>query len=197
MSKFFRSRSRQSSLGALVGLIHNTDDLVDQWWENIRGVAPIDRLYYSASALGDWSLIWHLAGTAQGVLDHERGWHRATRLAAALGVESALVNGAVKSLFRRTRPVASALRPYKLRIPVTSSFPSGHASSAFMAARLLSDQNHQAPLWYALAALVSTSRVHVRIHHASDVLAGAALGVLLGEVAVRIAPLPPLDSPGS
>lgn len=191
----FRSRTPHSPLRQLVERVHNADDRIDRWWEVLRGVELIDRVYYSASALGDWSLIWHLAGTAQGVLDHERGWQRATRLAAALGVESALINGPIKSLFRRTRPIQHSLRPHKLRMPVTSSFPSGHASSAFMAARLLSDKNNQAPLWYALAAVVATSRIHVRIHHTSDVVGGALMGVVLGEIAVRIVPLPEVVAP--
>ena len=40
-----------------------------------------------------------------------------------------------------------------------------------------------------LAAVVASSRVYVRIHHASDVIAGAALGVALAELTKRIYPL--------
>jgi len=36
---------------------------------------------------------------------------------------------------------------------------------------------------------VAASRVYVRMHHASDVIAGAALGVALGVVARRVLPL--------
>jgi membrane-associated phospholipid phosphatase len=42
-----------------------------------------------------------------------------------------------------------------------------------------------------VAAVVATSRVHVGIHHASDVAAGAALGLVLGRVALKVWPLPP------
>jgi membrane-associated phospholipid phosphatase len=34
-------------------------------------------------------------------------------------------------------------------------------------------------LWIVLATTVSTSRFHVRIHHATDVVAGAVVGVAL------------------
>jgi undecaprenyl-diphosphatase len=44
------------------------------------------------------------------------------------------------------------------------------------------------PAWFALAALVAGSRVYVRMHHASDVIGGAVLGVALGTVLRRIVP---------
>ena len=72
--------------------------------------------------------------------------------------------------------------PFRLRTPRTTSFPSGHASSGFMAATLLADGG-RAPgrwAWYGLAAVVASSRIHTRSHHASDVVAGAALGLVLG-----------------
>jgi undecaprenyl-diphosphatase len=36
------------------------------------------------------------------------------------------------------------------------------------------------PGWYALASAVAASRVYIRLHHASDVAAGAAVGLALG-----------------
>ena len=72
--------------------------------------------------------------------------------------------------------------------PITSSFPSGHAASAFTAAMLLRD-SPLAPVYFVLAGLVATSRVYVKMHHASDVLVGAALGVAMGAVARRVLPL--------
>ncbi len=179
--------SATPTIGHAVGRF---DAEVDRAWDHIRGIPSVDRLFYSASALADWSLIWHLLGSAQSVADPVHGWRRIARLSASLGIESALVNGPVKSLFRRTRPVHEGERPHQLRMPATSSFPSGHASSAFMAARLLSDRSRFGPAWYAIAAVVATSRIHVRIHHASDVIGGAVLGVALGEIAARVLPLP-------
>ena len=46
---------------------------------------------------------------------------------------------ASRSLFRRKRPVPQFERPYHLRMPRTTSFPSGHATASFTAAVLLSD----------------------------------------------------------
>jgi undecaprenyl-diphosphatase len=55
-----------------------------------------------------------------------------------------------------------------------------------VAASLLSRRSRYGLLWYALAVLVATSRIHVRIHHASDVAGGALIGVALGGIARRI-----------
>jgi undecaprenyl-diphosphatase len=164
------------------------DDAVDRVWDRLRGNPAMDRLFYTASELGDFSLIWHLLGTARGVATRG-GTREATRLALALGAESALVNGVVKSAFRRERPIHDADQPHQLRQPLTSSFPSGHASAAFLAATLLSERSKVKPLWYGLAAIVATSRIHVRIHHASDVVVGAGIGLALGRLVRKAVPL--------
>jgi undecaprenyl-diphosphatase len=167
------------------------DEAVDTRMDDLRGHPVLDRVMYTASELGDWSLIWHLVGTAQ-ALRPGRDPASALRLTALLGVETVLVNGVVKSGFRRHRPVweSERPRPHRLRQPRSSSFPSGHASSALMSAGILSEDDRLAPLYYGLAAVVAASRVYVRIHHASDVLAGAALGIVLAQAARRVWPAP-------
>lgn len=152
-----------------------------------------DRFFYSLSSAGDHSLLWvAIAATRQAVAGGRP--RSAVRLMAVLAAESALTNGLVKSVFRRLRPVSDepqgplAPLPYGLRRPITSAFPSGHASAAFTAAAFLAKGDPLAPAYYALAGAVSASRVYVRLHHFSDVLAGAALGVVLGRLARRLAP---------
>ncbi|MGA1376462.1 MAG: phosphatase PAP2 family protein [Steroidobacteraceae bacterium] len=103
----------------------------------------------------------------------------------SLGVESLVVHQGVKRLFRRERPTDSGDERFTVRTPSTSSFPSGHASAAVFAATVLTtlDGKRSAPLWFGLAAVVGTSRAFVRIHHASDVIGGAAVGLGLGLLA--------------
>lgn len=161
------------------------DDAVEQFFDLLRGRPVVDRIMYGVTEVADFSVLWHLLGTAQG-LTRTDGFERALRLSASLGVESLLVNGVVKSLVRRRRPVPDFERPHPLRVPVTSSFPSGHASAAFVAAALLSEGSRAKPAYYALAAVVAVSRIHVRIHHASDVAGGIALGIGLGAVAKKV-----------
>ena len=121
-----------------------------------------------------------IPGSATAV--EQRSVRDAVAISAALGIESAMINGPVKMLFRRERPIAENQRPHTLRIPRTSSFPSGHATSGFCAAVLLGTRaaRWKRPFYFLLAAVVAHSRIHVRIHHASDVVAGAAIGTLFG-----------------
>jgi undecaprenyl-diphosphatase len=170
-------------------LVTSFDDAVDRRVDRLRGHRALDRTMYAVSELGDFSLIWHIVGVSQALLPG-RDPMSAVRLSTILGVESVLVNGGIKSLFRRTRPVwdDDTPRPHKLRTPLSSSFPSGHASSAFTAAGVLSQGDPLWPLYYGLALVVASSRVYVKIHHASDVVAGAALGVGLARIARRAWP---------
>ena len=210
--------TRRRPVGALRGVlplqfsrrVSRLDRVVDARFARLRGNPPADRLFYSASALGDFSLIWHMAGVAR-ALRSSRHEQEALRLSTALVLDSIVVNAGVKSLFRRTRPLREEHRHLHLRRPRSSSFPSGHASSAFMAASMLSSgaplwNRRQAadpsqpyartgwagPLgWYALATVVAASRVHVGIHHASDVVVGALMGTVFGRLARRLWPLGP------
>jgi membrane-associated phospholipid phosphatase len=170
---------------ALVDHVHRFDDAADASLDHLRGTPALDKVMYAASEVADFSVLWHLIGITKGVFGNKRSVDAAYRLSAILGVESLLVNGLIKRLFRRQRPTHDAERPLPLRQPLTSSFPSGHASAAFTAATVLADASPLAvkPAWYALAAVVASSRVYVKIHHASDVVAGAVLGLALGRLA--------------
>jgi undecaprenyl-diphosphatase len=129
-------------------------------------------------------MVWHAFGALRAIARREPGY--ALRFSTALGIESAFTNGLVKSLFRRVRPLEHFTNddplPYGMRRPITSSFPSGHAATAFMCAAVLSKGNRAAPFYFGLAALISFSRVYTRMHHTSDVVAGAALGLALGGI---------------
>jgi undecaprenyl-diphosphatase len=165
------------------------DTAVETALDRVRGNPIVDRTFYAATELGDWSLIWHMIGAARGLTSDQRA-DEAFRLSAVLGAETVLVNGIIKSFFNRTRPDWEQHRAFRIRKPRSSSFPSGHASAAFTAAAVLSEDDPLWPLYYGVAVVVATSRVYVKIHHASDVVAGAALGMLLGRAARRAWPKP-------
>lgn len=173
-------------------VIDRLDDRVDELWGRIlRGRPGVDRVFYLASELADFSVIWQLVGLAQGTRRGPDDTEATVRLGLVLLAESALVNQGVKRLFRRRRPIMTQPRPHHLRVPRTSSFPSGHASAAFTAAGILASREPRLrPVIYAGAVIVATSRIHVRVHHASDVLAGAALGAVFARIATRAWPLP-------
>ena len=159
--------------------IRRFDSAVERAFARVRGRTPVDRTFYTASELGDHALIWHLLATAQGL---RRGGDLAgtVRVVTIMGIESIIVNGVVKSMFRRQRPVHDGPRPFNLRQPLTSSVPSGHASAAAVFVVVAGEGDSLAPLYLALGTLIGASRVHVRIHHPSDVLGGAVIGAALG-----------------
>lgn len=164
------------------------DEAGEAFFAALRGGATADLVFYAASRAAEFSLCWHALSIAGAVFVPPLRPH-AVRLTVALGVESVLVNGMIKPIFKRPRPDLIPGSP-RLRRPKTASFPSGHASSASMAGVLLSDAvPTAAPLWALAAAVVAGSRVHTRMHHTSDVLAGAAVGVALGVAVKALRPL--------
>lgn len=169
--------------------VRQFDAAVDRAFDRLRGNPVADRTFYALSELGDFGLIWMLIGAARGLRGDDEA-EEFLRLVVTMAAESAIVNGGIKSMFRRERPVVEDDRPHRLRIPVTSSFPSGHASSAMTAAVLLGQGRRTAPLYFGLGLAVAASRVYVRIHHASDVVAGLGVGLLIGKGAKRIWPGP-------
>jgi membrane-associated phospholipid phosphatase len=97
----------------------------------------------------------------------------------ASGVATTLIKGAVN----RTRPDSSGGSRWD------SSFPSGHTSDYFSIATVYALKYHQLviPL-YVVGAGVAFSRIYLGKHYATDVLGGAALGILTGWLTVRFEP---------
>jgi membrane-associated phospholipid phosphatase len=61
-----------------------------------------------------------------------------------------------------------------------NSFPSGHATTAFVLAAMLSLMYNRSLFWILLAALVAYSRVYLFQHFLRDVIFGSLIGVLFG-----------------
>lgn len=158
-----------------------------------RGRFGLDRVFYTASFLGDHGLIWITLAVMRyftGIGGTEEAHYAGIRSVVAEGAQAILVNGGIKSLFRRKRPVPEFDRPYHLRIPRTTSFPSGHATASFTGAVLLSDGTSWAWFLFPLACVIAFSRIYVRIHHASDVIGGVVIGLLIGFAIRAVFPLP-------
>ncbi len=162
------------------------DERIEKWLEPRRSAA-LDDVMYGVSSAADHALLWLAFGAARTLRRRDLAW--GGRYLGALAGES-LVTNAVKLTFRRVRPPDHFSNdeplPHQMRRPITSSFPSGHAVTAFTAAAVLSRGSRLAPVYYGLATTIAASRVYTRIHHASDGIAGVALGVALGRVARRL-----------
>lgn len=102
-----------------------------------------------------------------------------------ISVLAALVMG-IKFLVRRKRPAGEWGGIYRSTDP--HSFPSGHAARAFLIAVIGSALG---PAWLAVilwiwAPLVAIARVAMGVHYVSDIVAGAALGVLFAILGLQI-----------
>lgn len=167
-------------------LVATFDDRVDALAARLRGRGAADRAFYALSQAANHSLLWHGINLGDALVAGRAGRRRALRRSIILAVDQAVVNGPVKLVFRRGRPQPAIDHPHPLRAPVTSSFPSGHASAGACAATLLSHDLGAGPLWWSLAAGVAWSRVHVGVHHGSDIAGGAVLGLALARIGERL-----------
>ncbi len=177
-----------TTFGPIEAQVEQFDLQVERFAASLRGNPGVDAVMYALSEAANHSILWHAINFLDLVTagDDRSRRRRALRRSVILAVEQATVNGPIKVVFNRDRPDALENHAHDLRAPLTSSFPSGHASAGFCAAALLSADLGGAPAWYALATAVSWSRVHVGVHHPSDIVGGALIGAFLGRAAARV-----------
>jgi len=102
-------------------------------------------------------------------------------------VGAALGEGIVKHIVRRVRPCK--FKDYNLLIsmPITYSFPSGHALSSFAVAEVLSMSFSQYKfIFMGIAFLIAFSRLYLDVHYPTDVIAGIILGILCSKFIIII-----------
>jgi membrane-associated phospholipid phosphatase len=121
-----------------------------------------------ACLAGLTAVTWGYGALAGNDRLRETGWYMAKGL-----VLDAVIVTALKSAVGRTRPDGSDTR----------SFPSGHTSTAFTTATVLSRRHG----WkiglpaYGLASMAAVARIEDDRHYLSDVVAGAVLGIAVGK----------------
>jgi undecaprenyl-diphosphatase len=144
----------------------------------------LDQAMRRLSRSADRSRLWlGIAGVL--ALTGPGGRRAAGRGILAIGVTSAVVNLGIKTLSGRRRPdrsVAGVPDARQVRMPSSTSFPSGHSAAAFAFATAISRDNP----WLAiaiqfLAGGVAYSRVHTGVHYPGDTVAGALIGAGAGQ----------------
>lgn len=110
----------------------------------------------------------------------------------SIALSSVLLMSVLKIIFNRPRPLVPLMEP-----AVGLSFPSGHAMNSVTFFGLLIYFVYRRSLHPALKILIVTllvlfilgigfSRIYLRVHYASDVLAGFCMGVIWLTIAVRL-----------
>lgn len=103
----------------------------------------------------------------------------------------------LKNIFRRPRPVyvkqtvpiylSKTVFASNSTCPSDFSFPSGHASTAFAAATILTTFNRKRRWLYFLTAfLISYSRIYLGCHYFFDIVFGAVLGIAIGKTIIKL-----------
>jgi membrane-associated phospholipid phosphatase len=111
-------------------------------------------------------------------------WQVLTTDLIASAMMASIVNG-MKYSFDRKRPTDP-----ETGLPANNkpSFPSGHTATAFMGATLLAHEYGHRSIWapiagYTFATTTGILRVLNNRHYVSDVLVGAAIGIVTAELA--------------
>jgi undecaprenyl-diphosphatase len=140
----------------------------------------LDPVLVRITRAANYSRLWLALAALLAAFGGARGRRAARRGVFSVVLAAAVANGPAKLLVGRRRPVGHAL-PALIRVPRSTSFPSGHSASAFaFATGVCGEIPALAPLLVPLAAAVAYSRVHTGVHYPSDIAAGAAIGVASG-----------------
>jgi undecaprenyl-diphosphatase len=136
------------------------------------------------SDFANFSKPWFLVAGVLALFGGRQGRRAAMTGVAAIGVTSFVVNQPMKLAGERRRPDRGQLGVPEnrwVRMPSTTSFPSGHTASAAAFAVSVGDAvpGLRQPLRVA-AAVVAFARVYTGVHYPGDVVAGATVGALVG-----------------
>jgi undecaprenyl-diphosphatase len=142
------------------------------------------------SAFADRSKLWLAVAGTLAATGGDRGRRAATTGLFGVGAASAVTNLVLKLVGRRGRPDrAGAAVPAGRHVPMprSTSFPSGHAASAFAFASAV---GHVLPVaggpLRLLAAVVAYSRVHTGVHYPADVVVGSLVGASAGSAVATL-----------
>jgi len=162
------------------GLDRAVDAAFDPW----RGPGAATTMAVVLSNASDYGFAW-LVLSALKARRPGPARRRSRRALLVAGLVSMVSSTLLKRWVGRDRPGTKAADGAvdgapRVRRPTTSSFPSGHTLASFCTATTLATGPAELACYLGFATAVAASRVHLRAHHASDVMGGAVIGMALG-----------------
>jgi len=169
-------------------LLQSIDDRAAVWVATHR-VGALNDPFVWLGDLDKLGAVWVVLAVVVGValrLGFARTFGLSLLTAAAMFTADSVCFG-LKDLIDRTRPFTAHPQIDPLYVVHSSSFPAGHAATAFAGATLLSYiAPKAAPAFVLLAVAIAYSRVYVGVHYPGDVIAGAVVGVAVGAIAIGV-----------
>ena len=151
-------------------------------YDNLR-CGFLDVFMKFITAIGNKGIIW-IALAVILLLMGRKMRPVALTLIFSLIISAVVCSGIIKPLVGRVRPYAALNIPLIINAMNDYSFPSGHTSAAFAAATAVFIYNKKAgAAFYVFAAFMAFSRLYLSVHYPTDILAGAAIGVMCGVLA--------------
>jgi membrane-associated phospholipid phosphatase len=191
-----RNDEQQTVEDALATRVEDRRGAESPWAVALRELGAVDRAVYQAVAVtptphlddvfrrlsnaANYSRLWLGMAAAIATFGGRRGRRVALESVLAIGATSASVNLGIKPFARRRRPDRPDPAPFAarlVRMPESTSFPSGHSASAFAFAYTVG-RHYPAlavPIRF-LASGVAYSRVHTGVHYPGDVVLGSSIG---------------------
>jgi membrane-associated phospholipid phosphatase len=141
--------------------------------------------YGALSLSANYGLLWFALAAAPWLAGSERGLSTFFFVAGSV-LLTEWITYAVKLIFARRRPaqVDPSLGGH-IPLPRSHSFPSSHASMGMVGLLTMGSRFPDwVPALIVLTALLCFSRVYMGVHYLLDVVAGIALGTIMGVVFV-------------
>ncbi|MDX6448754.1 MAG: undecaprenyl-diphosphatase [Gaiellaceae bacterium] len=158
-------------------------------WVTTHRVSSLNWIFIGLGRIEMLGAVWIALAFALG-LATRRGILASLGLAILAGSTTFAADAAsfgLKDLTSRTRPFVAHPEIHPLYVVHSSSFPAGHAATAFAGATLLAYVWRRGTAFFLLlASAIGYSRVYVGVHYPSDVLVGALLGVVVGLIGVAV-----------
>jgi len=151
----------------------------------------LDEPLRQLSNAANYSRLWFGVAGGLALVGGKTGRKAAATGLVCIAATSLIVNQGLKRLAPRSRPNRGGEdvpEERRVRMPDSTSFPSGHSASAFAFATGVAAfiPVLSTPLNF-LAAGVAYSRVHTGVHYPGDVIIGSLVGASIGRVVSAIA----------